>query len=190
MNTGDEILFNHYEWRVLDIQNDMALIITKYVISQHAYHHKHVEVTWADCELRKFLNGTFYKSFNKAERARIVPVTNTNPDNQWYGANGGKDTHDRIFLLSIEETACKYFGDSSERLYNRGKNQRYWFQKPDTNNTQRMTTFNRGGWSWWLRSPGRLNKTAAYIHGSGEIGIQGNNVSTLGGVRPALWLRV
>ena len=31
-------------------------------------------------------------------------------------------------------------------------------------------------WWWWLRSPGRLNVKAVYVHGDGNIGIQGNNV--------------
>ncbi|MCG8685316.1 MAG: hypothetical protein MI892_10600, partial [Desulfobacterales bacterium] len=29
-------------------------------------------------------------------------------------------------------------------------------------------------WWWWLRSPGRDNRRAVYIHGDGYIGIQGN----------------
>ena len=43
--------------------------------------------------------------------------------------NGGEDKQDKIFLLSLEEANCKYFGDSSAKLYNKGKNQRYWFER-------------------------------------------------------------
>lgn len=35
--------------------------------------------------------------------------------------NIGADTRDNIFLLSLQEVACQYFGDSSSRLYNPGK---------------------------------------------------------------------
>lgn len=128
---------------------------------------------------------------------------NKNHDNQWYGSRGGEDTHDYIFLLSIEEAVCKYFGDSSKYLENRRPKQRYWFQNKDENNNKRIAGFEGYTWWWWLRSPGRLNRGAAYIHGDGNIGIQGNgtfryNSKTIhpitgenfGGVRPALWLKL
>lgn len=198
---GSLLSFGSYNWRVLDIKNNTALIITENIIEQRPYHDAYKDITWADCALRKYLNVDFYDKFTTADKSRIIPVLNKNPDNQWYGAKGGEDTEDRIFLLSIEEVACKYFGDSSSNLYNRGKNQRYWFGRKDENNSKRIARLepNKGGvWWWWLRSPGRANVRAAYIHGDGNIGIQGNNIlkgnisdgKCTGGVRPALWLRL
>lgn len=32
------LLFGGYNWRVLDIQNNRALIMTEYIIEQRAYH--------------------------------------------------------------------------------------------------------------------------------------------------------
>jgi hypothetical protein len=119
MLVGDRIDFNKYEWRVLDIRNNTALIITENIIGQRAYHDRYTDVTWADCELRKYLNGEFYEKFSSANKPRIIPVTNKNPVNPWYGAKGGDDTLDSIFLLTIEDVVCKYFGDSSIRLQNR-----------------------------------------------------------------------
>ena len=127
MQTGDKISFGSYEWRVLEVKNNTALIITEYIIEQRAYHNAYKDITWADCSLRKYLNSEFYDRFTTAEKSRIIPVLNKNPDNQWYGTKGGTDTQDSIFLLSIEETVCRYFGDSSSKLYSPGKNQRYWF---------------------------------------------------------------
>lgn len=200
MQLGDKICFGRYEWRVLDIQNDMALIISDEIIEQRAYHDAYKEITWADCALRKYLNGTFYEKFDEVDQSKIVKVTNKNFDNQWYGSEGGADTLDQIFILSLEEV-CKYFGDSSSLLQNRGINQRYWFQRKDENNTKRLAKLqgSEGCWWWWLRSPGRVNLKAAYIFGTdGNIGIQGNNVlkgnisdgKCTGGVRPALWLKL
>lgn len=123
------ITFGPYNWRVLDIQNNAALIITENIIEQRSYHDTYKEITWADCALRKYLNGEFYDKFTEAEKSRIDLVINRNLDNEWYGSKGGEDTEDRIFLLSIEEVVCHYFGDSSSRLYNKGKNQRYWFER-------------------------------------------------------------
>jgi len=203
MQIGDKVTFDKYEWRVLDIQDDTALILTEYMIGQHPYHNRPGDVTWADCELRAYLNNTFYHTFSDPNRARIKAVTNKNPGNPWYGSEGGEDTQDYIFLLNLEETACKYFGDSSANLENRSPKQRYWFQKKDENNKKRISTFDGHGWWWWLRSPGRDNRRAVYIWGNGVIGIQGNgtfryNSNTLhsstgdnsGGVRPALWLKL
>lgn len=200
MQTGDKISFGSYEWRVLEVKNNTALIITEYIIEQRAYHNAYKDITWADCSLRKYLNSEFYDRFTTAEKSRIIPVLNKNPDNQWYGTKGGRDTQDSIFLLSIEETVCRYFGDSSSKLYSPGKNQRYWFERKDKNNSKRIARLEsrkEGSWWWWLRSPGRVSIKAVYIHGDGNIGIQGNNIlkgnisdgECKGGLRPALWLK-
>ncbi|QOR35189.1 hypothetical protein IMX26_17300 [Clostridium sp. 'deep sea'] len=200
-NIGTIMSFGDYNWRVLDIKNNVALIITEYIIDQRSYHNVYEGITWADCSLRKYLNNEFYNKFNATDKSRIIPVMNKNPDNQWYKSQGGVDTQDNIFLLNIEEVVCHYFGDSSSKLYNPGKNQRYWFQRKDKNNSKRIAKLepNKGGiWWWWLRSPGRLNNKAVYIHGDGNIGIQGNNIlkgnisdgRCTGGVRPALWLKL
>ena len=198
MQVGDKIIFGEYEWRVLYIQNNTALIITEYIIEQRAYHDAYKDITWADCSLRKYLNDEFYGKFTAADQTRVIPVINENPDNQWYGSKGGADTMDSIFLLSLEEVTCQYFGDSSSKLYSPGKNQRYWFQRKDENNSNRVTRLKGEEWStwWWLRSPGRVSVKAVYVHGDGNIGIQGNNIlkgniadgECKGGVRPALWL--
>ena len=201
MQLGNKISFGGYDWRVLDIQNNTALIITECIIEQRAYHDAYQDITWADCSLRKYLNGEFYGKFNATDKSRIISVLNKNPDNQWYGSKGGADTQDSVFLLSIEEVVCQYFGDSSSKLQNRGKNQRYWFERKDENNSKRIAKLeaNKGSiWWWWLRSPGRVNVKAVYIHGDGNIGIQGNNIlkgnisdgKCTGGVRPALWLKL
>lgn len=97
--------------------------------------------------------------------------------------------------------ARKYFGDSSKYLENRSTKQQYWFQTQDENNSKRIATFEGDIWWWWLSSSGRDNKRGVYIHGDGNIGIQGKgtfryNSKTIhpstednrGGVRPVLWL--
>ncbi|MGL5434030.1 MAG: DUF6273 domain-containing protein [Lachnospiraceae bacterium] len=200
-NIGGTIPFGGYKWRILGIKNNAALIITENIIEQRSYHDVYKDITWADCSLRKYLNSVFYDKFDATDKLRIISVTNKNPDNQWYGSKGGADTTDHIFLLSIEEVVCPYFGDSSSNLYNPGKNQRYWFEGKDKNNNKRIATLESEEgriWWWWLRSPGRVNVKAVYIHGDGNLGIQGNNIlkgnisdgKCTGGVRPALWLKL
>jgi hypothetical protein len=197
MQIGEKINFGEYEWRVLDVQNNAALIISEEIIEQRPYHDVYVDITWADCSLRTYLNSEFYEKFNERDKSKIIPVTNKNPDNPWYGANGGDDTKDKIFILSLEDVVCRYFGDSSANLYNRSKNQKYWFERKDANNSKRSARLNDGEWWYWLRTPGRINIKATYVKRDGIIGIQGNNIQIgnlseadqNGGVRPALWLR-
>lgn len=195
--TGDIITFGGYEWRVLDIKSTAALIITEDIVEKRPYHDVYKDTTWADCGLRKYLNGEFYEQFSEADKSRIIMVTNKNLDNPWFGTSGGDDTQDRLFLLDIEDVVCRYFGDSGDHLRNRSKKQNYWFQRKDENNSKRISKFMGYDYWWWLRSPGRINRAAAYIHGDpgGCVGVNGNSVFFTrfgaerdGGVRPALWL--
>ncbi len=145
LNIGSIVLFGGYHWRILDIQGNAALIITEYMIEQQPYNNYAGDVTWADCSLRKYLNGEFYNKFTAVEQSRITPVLNKNHDNQWYGSIGGEDTRDYIFLLNTEEVVCKYFGDSSKNLENRSAKQRYWFQRKDKKQQQAKSDIR---WVW------------------------------------------
>ncbi len=199
MQTGDMVSFGGYDWRALATVNGATLLITDKIIEQRPYHNKYVDITWAECSLREYLNNEFYNRFSEEERARIVPVLNKNPDNPWFNTAGGVDTEDKIFILSLDELACKYFGDSGELLYNPRKNQRYWYQRKDENNGKRGAALLKQGWgSWyWIRTPGRYSVKAVYVFPDGNIGIHGNNIFKgniadgycAGGVRPVLWLK-
>lgn len=204
MQAGNIIKFGKYEWRVLDIENSAALIVTENIVALRAYHNKSGDITWADCELREYLNTEFFNDFTEAEKVKILATTVKNCDNPWFDTTGGDDTIDRIFLLSIEEVVCKYFGDSSENLQVPNGKYKYWFTRKDVNNDKRISTYLGHIWWWWLRSPGRKQVKAVYIHGDGNIGIQGNsalkcnlsgvyhpvNNDVRGGVRPALWMKL
>ncbi|MFS0490920.1 DUF6273 domain-containing protein [Leadbetterella byssophila] len=99
----DIINFGAFKWQVLDIKNSKALIITEGITELRWYNDHFVDITWAECELRKYLNNEFYNTFNQDEKAKIAAVTNCNPDNPWFKTKGGTDTIDSIFLLSLEE---------------------------------------------------------------------------------------
>ena len=180
-----------------------ALIISEEIIEQRDYHDRKEEVTWETSEVRKYLNTDFLNNFNQREKTKIIKILNQNRDNPWYGSKGGSNTYDRVFLLSLDEVVRLYFGDSSRLLDNPKNNQRYWFDRKDENNTRRKTTFLGSSWWWWTRTPGKNNKVMVYVHGDGNIGIQGNGISkttfnTLhnitqsnkGGIRPALWIEM
>ena len=197
MEIGDKMQFGKYIWRVLAVQDGRALIITDKIIEQRPYHNEYVEITWADSSLREYLNNEFYDGFSDAEKARIVPVNNKNPDNPWFGTLGGRDTEDKIFIPNLEEIAFRYFGDSSALLYNPRKNQRYWYERKDANNSNRIAVDEeKNFWWYWIRTPGRYSVKAVYVFPDGNIGIHGNNIKIgnvadgfcAGGVRPLMWI--
>ena len=76
MQIGDLISFGKYEWRVLDIGDKAALVITTEVIEKRVYHNSLVPITWAECDMRKYLNGEFYDKFTEDEKSKIIAVTN------------------------------------------------------------------------------------------------------------------
>lgn len=190
MIQGDTITFGRYNWRVLDVSDDRALVITEDIIELRWYHGKFVDIQWANCDLREYLNTEFRDIFSRDEKARIITVTNRNPDNPWFRTEGGEDSTDSIFLLSLEE-ACMYFGDSTAKLKTKGN--QTWFIDDD-NNGKRQARYGDAPHWWRLRSPGYYGRTAASISSSGYVYVRGNGVHGRprdgGGVRPALWMRL
>lgn len=190
MVKDDIITFGKYSWKVLDVKDGKALIITEYIIELRWYHNKFVDITWEDCELRKYLNDEIYNKFNQDEKDKIITVTNKNSDNQWFKTKGGKDTSDSIFLLSLEEV-CKYFGDSKEKLQN--KENQTWFID-DENNEKRQAKYENDFHWWRLRSSGYYGRTSASISYNGHVYVRGNGVYGRprdgGGLRPALWINL
>ena len=167
------IQFGEYKWRILEVNDERALLITENVVEDRAYHPSGGAVTWEKCSLRAYLNSDFYNNFSESERARIAEVRNINPDNLNYGTLGGKDTFDKIFLLSINE-AEYYF----ETDYDRKIDGRYWH----------------------LRSPAEKEGFVARVHSEGQIvdrAVTGTHSTTVtmsytnrAGVRPALWINL
>ena len=189
------IQFGPYQWRVLATDGRKKLLLSDAVLERRPYHNPLEAITWENCILRRYLNECFINKFDVADRNRIAEVTISTPDNLWYGTEGGNDTTDRIFLLSIEE-ADLYFGDSGDYVY---KMRKEWDGKPDANgyfiyndyNDNRVAYYQGAASWWWLRSPGNLSDTAATVNNAGRINVSGGDyVSAAAGVRPALWLNL
>ena len=199
VKVGDKREFGPYSWRVLDVQNNKALILSERIIEKRPYDSGNENATWETCELRRYLNGEFYNSFSTEEKARIAEMPIPNNNNSWYGTSGGNATNDKIFLLSIEEVV-KYFGDSGDL-----KNRKGWYEENnndvlkdgkgyyinDEYNSARKAVDADGTASWWrLRSPGGYSVSAAYVGPDGRFSIGGVVHANSGGLRPALWLNL
>ena len=195
IRVGDVLMFGRYkqanepgkgpapiEWQVLAVEYRRALLISKYGLDVKPYNDTRTDVTWETCTLRSWLNWSFYSSaFGPEEKNRIKEVMNKNPDNSGHGTKGGKNTKDRIFLLSIDE-ANKYFKDDEARMC---LSTAYAMAK--RNFLRRL--FNLS--DWWLRSPGNSGNTAANVNNFGDIYNYGSFVDDSGiVVRPAFWLNL
>jgi tetratricopeptide (TPR) repeat protein len=192
---GDTVLLGSYEqdndtsdgaepieWAVLDKQGGKALLVSKYALDCKPYNDVYEDVTWETCTLRSWLNGEFYETaFSETERALVAQTTNSNPDNAYYGTEGGADTTDSVFLLSIDE-AEKYFSSDDGRVCyptDYAVSQGAW------------TNSDTGACSWWLRSPGRGSGHAAIVCSGGSVDSYGWGVVNDGdAVRPALWVNL
>ena len=179
-------------WRVLDVdaENKKALLITEDLIVCRRYHEESENITWEDCNLRKWLNEGFIKeAFDEKERSEIAIVFNQNPDNKKYRTNGGNATKDRVFALNIDE-AIKYFRDDMDRRaavtqYVKRSGSfgvsSYYYTTLDDRET---------GW-WWLRLPGIGGNYASAVSADGRVDVFGRSVDNNDiSVRPALWLNL
>lgn len=183
---GDVITLGMYagqpiEWLVLSVEDDRALILSRYILDAMPYNSELKDVTWSECSLRTYLNTEFYWNyFSDLDRQSIEQVTVENPYNPVYGTAGGKDTVDWVFCLSIDE-AKKYFKNNVTRaaspaVYSRGK-----FEMVK----------DAGGAYWWLRSPGYYGSRAANVHDTGYIAAGGGDVDNENiGIRPAMWIKL
>lgn len=184
------LTFGAYHWRILDVKEDTALVITKDIVELRWYYNKFEEITWADCEIRNYLDHEFYNSFSEDEKKNILTVTNENNHNPWFSTEGGNQTIDKIFLLGLDEV-CAYFGDSREKLWN--KSAQKW-QIEDENNCFLQAKYENEFHWWRLRSPGYYSRTSASVSKNGCVYVRGNGVygkpKDSGGIRPALHLKI
>ena len=169
------------EWIVLAKEGNKVLVISKYALDCQNYNSTRTDVTWKTCSLRKWLNGTFLSAaFSSAEQNSIISSTVTADKNPTYRTFPGKNTTDKVFLLSITE-ANKYFSSDNARQC-RGTAYCY---------AQGAYRGSNGNCWWWLRSPGVHSYDAASVSSDGSVNDCDSNVNFGdGAVRPALWINL
>lgn len=194
---GDELLVGSYEqdndlsngseaicWEILDIQDNKALVISKYALDCVPYNNEYEDVTWATSDLRAWLNNDFYDTaFDENLKYGIIQTKCINADNSEFNTEGGADTEDRIFLLSIEDIEKYYSSKEAMICVPTAYAEAQGVYVNDSEN-------GKSCW-WWLRSPGYHSKGASFVFSEGGIGNDGDNVSNdHGAVRPAMWITI
>lgn len=200
------------EWILLKKEKDRALVLSKYVLDCQYYNLYLTSCTWESCSIRKWLNTTFLDdAFDEKEKDRIQAAPVSTEDTLGYlfkkdvkymdedslekyrGTFGDeklfmeeKDTSDRVFLLS-EEEAEECLPTSQEK---QAEPTEYALAQ-GVSAVERTTDFDYGYCSWWLRSPGFLQKNANFVSESGITSFYGAAVDNLDfGVRPAMWINI
>ena len=183
---GSKISFGGDVWRVLDVKDEKALILSEYILEKRAYNEDDIPIKWETSTLRSYLNNEFYDKFDNVEKKRISITLVNNDGNPWCGTGLGESpTNDKVFLLSIGEVV-KYFGDSGALESNKLKEA--WID--DEYNEARIVKDAEGKSTWWwLRSPGDSDMCASYIYTDGTLYMKGDRVFYAGGgIRPAIWV--
>ncbi len=192
---GDTLYFGTYEqdnnlsngkekieWIVLDKGSDgKLLLISRYALDCRSYSAQNSKITWEDSGIRKWLNSEFFQTaFEEKERATVETATLLNKSNPEYKTEGGKDTKDRIFLLSIEE-ARRYFPTQRDRICKATK-----YAEAQGSQIESLTSSCR----WWLRSPGATQYNASFVKVDGLIFQTGVSAyREKRSVRPAMWVK-
>ena len=167
------------KWRVLHYENSEAFLLADAILDSQPYHSENEEIDWEKSSIRAWLNNEFInKAFSNEENKAINTVELINKDNSKYGTQGGKNTSDKLFLLSLSEV------DETEESKEYG----FWdkkIRKCKNDNFSEETYF------WWLRSPGNSSHDAAGVYYYGWVFGYGYDVQEpAGGIRPALYLNL
>ena len=175
------------EWLVLKKSGSKALLISRYGLDCKQYHHEFVDITWENCDLRKWLNGEFLRNaFTAAEQKKIAVTKLTNDDNAKCGTFGGNSTQDRVFCLSLSEAESHFKNNAARKCVPTP----YAVGKGAYQNSSEL--IDGGGCCCWrLRSPGCYQSFTPHICSDGVISENGFSVDTDDRtVRPALWVNL
>ena len=142
---------NPLKWRVLDVNGTDAFLWCEDEVADVNYHNTADDFTWETCDLRKWLNGEFYKNaFNATEKAAIRQYGVENLENPLTGTYAGRATLDYIYLLSVDEVINPRYGFSTN---------------PSIQDDARKR---KGRNCWWLRTPGTKMYLCGMFMGGGE----------------------
>lgn len=169
------------EWKVLEKdENGNMLVISLHAIDCRRYHSSVEQVSWETSEIRKWLNNDFITTaFTDSQKSKIKTVTIKNTDNSDYKTDGGNDTKDKVFLLSIDE-AKQYMPSVLERICLATA-----YAEAQGSELESLTKACR----WWLRSPGAVLYNASFVKIDGFILQYGSSASLdKCSVRPAMWV--
>ena len=211
------------QWRVLSVDGNDAFLMAEKTLDNQCYNEhpksstgggKELWATWETCTLRTWLNDTFLNAaFTDEEKNAIADTTVVTPgEDPWNTGtltDGGNDTVDKVYLLSLEEIRNSEYGFDSQPEGYLGNGQDCWrlSQTIASTNTAYATaqgalTFEEkearekypseiraigNTYCWWLRSPGWDGMSAVTVL-IGIVSITGSTHNDELGIRPVIHL--
>ncbi len=160
------------EWIILEYyEQGVAVLVSRYVLDYMPASYQEKDITWATSDIQNWLNGMFYETAFNEEEQIMIPLSLTWQDmNPVFDTDPGESINDHVRLLSISEA------ESLLTIKNR----------PCTATPYAISKGSSMKTVWWLRSPGRFQKSFACIDENGWTNYSGYNVSAPVGVRPAV----
>ncbi len=170
----DGLVKSPIEWVILEKEKGRVLMVSKICIGWRPYNTTDTNITWEDCSLREWLNGTFLEhAFSQDEQDMIKLTSN-------------ESSQDKVSLLSRTEVQS-YFKTDEER------------KAEQTEYAAEKTGFNGYG-PWWLRSQTDAyfsnaadtvdDNGSLYLTWSRKIRILAFRVDQNLSVRPAIWVDI
>ena len=151
------------KWRVLQNTGNALFVIPDIVLDCKNYHDSSDAVTWGNCTLRTWLNGTFYNTaFSNNEQEEIMRQIVVNDDN----------TQDKVYLLSMDEVTTPKYGFCEK--YDTDSVSR-WMQPSDYAHAMgayvysNINTCENANCIWWLRFPIYDSNTVACVLSFGSL---------------------
>ena len=192
------------KWRVLSVEGDDVFLLADKNLDRQKYNGTKADVTWETCTMRSWLNGYggeinkdgkdysdnnfLNNAFSADEQTAIKTADVVNNDNPEYGTEGGNDTADKVYLLSVDEVKKTEYGFTSSggnTNTRQAVNTAYTEARGEIGDMS--STFNY----WWLRSPGYSSDYASFVVIKGFVNTGGISVSRDdNAARPALHLNL
>lgn len=202
------------KWRVLSNNSEQLFVLADQNLDSKPYYSSQTDVTWETSTLREWMNGTdegdfLAEAFGEAEQKAIADTTVVTKDNGYVDAvmkadtmnvhthgevkggavEGGENTTDKVFLLSIEEASNgDYFPSvtGDDETSDEGNQSRIATNTAYTA-SKRETSPEGEADIWRLRSPGTLTSRTATVRMNGKVDVHGRSVDlAIYPVRPAM----
>ena len=173
IEVGENVLFGTYEqdgrlfngkedieWIVIAKDDTSVLLISKYGLDCQRFHpYSKYGTTWEKCDLRAWLNSTFYNAaFSDEEQQQIVSSVCTPEMNPTTSVDPGNETTDKVFVLSAVETSYYLPTDLVRRC------------RPTAYALANGVMDYDGFCWWWTRTPGATSSQVVCVNDDGAIG--------------------
>lgn len=169
-------------WYVISVEDNEAVLITDQCVDCRPFHSRRGHITWASSDIRTWLNTVFFdRAFSKEEAEVVVNTALCNSSYNEFGISGGRDTVDKVYLLSPDEARSLFANwrdlatTATEFAEERGSE-----------------TDIDGQCFWWLRTPGRVDDAISYVEPGGYIHDYDGRTAVSEGysVRPVIRIRL